>query len=95
MIDEELEWDDNKAASNIEKHGVSFEEARAVFRDPFATELLDDRMDYGEERYILLGMSHSNVLAVVYTERDSRNRIISARKAERNEQKFYYEQNVK
>lgn len=95
MIDEELEWDDNKAASNIEKHGVSFEEARAVFRDPFAIELLDDRMDYGEERYILLGMAHGSVLVVVYTERQSRNRIISARKAEPNEQKFYYEKNLK
>lgn len=95
MIDEELEWDDNKAASNIEKHGVSFEEARAVFRDPFATELLDDRMDYGEERYILFGMAHGSVLVVVYTERQSRNRIISARKTEWNERKFYYEQNVK
>ena len=94
MIDEELEWDDNKAASNIEKHGVSFEEARAVFRDPFAIELLDDRMDYGEERYFLFGMANGSVLVVVYTERQSRNRIISARKAEPNEQKFYYEQNA-
>lgn len=51
-------------------------------------------MDYGEEHYILFGMAHSNVLVVVYTGRKSRNRIISARKAEPNEQKFYYEQNA-
>ena len=51
-------------------------------------------MDYGEERYILFGMAHDSVLVVVYTERQSRNRIISARKAEPNEQKFYYEQNA-
>ena len=94
MIDKEFEWDDDKAASNAEKHGVSFAAARSVFRDPFAIELLDDRMDYGEKRYILFGIAHGSVLVVMYTERQSRNRIISARKAEPNEQKFYYEQNA-
>ena len=44
MIDKEFEWDDDKAASNAEKHGVSFAAARSVFRDPFAIELLDDRL---------------------------------------------------
>ena len=95
VMDKEFEWDNDKAASNVEKHGVSFEDALSVFRDSFAIELLDDRMDYNEERYILIGMSHGNVLVVVYTERQSRNRIISARKAEPNERKFYYEQNTK
>ena len=95
VIDKEFEWDNDKAASNVEKHGVSFEDALSVFRDSFAIELLDDRMDYNEERYILIGMSHGSVLVVVYTERQSRNRIISARKAEPNERKFYYEQNTK
>ena len=94
MIDKEFAWDDDKAASNAEKHGVSFAAARSVFRDPFAIELLDDRMDYREERYILFGMAHGSVLVVVYTERQNRNRIISARKAEPNEHKFYYEQNT-
>lgn len=94
MIDKEFEWDDDKAASNAEKHGVSFAAARSVFRDPFAIELLDDRMDYGEQRYILFGMAHGSVLVVVHTERQNRNRIISARKAEPNEQKFYYEKNA-
>ena len=51
-------------------------------------------MGYGEERYILFGMAHGSVLVVVHTERQSRSRIISARKAEPNEQKFYYEQNA-
>ena len=93
MIENEFEWDDEKAASNAEKHGVTFEEARSVFRDPFAIELLDDREDFGEDRYILIGMSANNVLVVVYTERGERNRIISARRTEPNERRFYNEQN--
>lgn len=64
-----------------------------MFRDPFAVELLDDREAYFEERYILIGMSTANVLVVVYTERNDRNRIISARKAQPNERRFYHEQN--
>jgi uncharacterized protein len=43
MVDEEFEWDDGKSAANARKHGVTFEEARDVFRDPLAIELLDDR----------------------------------------------------
>jgi len=93
MTDDEFEWDDKKAASNAEKHGVTFEQARAVFRDPFAIELLDDREDYDEDRYILIGMSATNILAVVHVERNDRNRIISARRAEPNERRFYHEQN--
>jgi hypothetical protein len=93
MIDDEFEWDDAKAASNLEKHGVNFEDARSIFRDPFAVELLDDREDYGEERFILIGMSSTNILVVVHTEHHERNRIISARKAEPNERVFYHEAN--
>lgn len=93
MNDEEFEWNDQKAARNAEKHGVTFDEARGVFRDPFAIELLDDREDYGEERYILIGMSEASVLVAVYVERNERSRIISARKAEPNERRFYHEQN--
>ena len=93
MIDDEFEWDDDKATSNVEKHGVAFEQARSVFRDPFAIELLDDRGDYNEDRYILIGMSAANLLVVVYTERNGCNRIISARKAEANERRYYHEQN--
>lgn len=93
MIEDEFEWNGQKATSNLAKHGVSFEDAKAVFRDPFAVELLDDRHDYGEERYILIGRALNNVLVVVYTERNDINRIISARRAEPNEQRFYYETN--
>jgi len=93
MIDDEFEWDDDKAAANAEKHGVTFEQARSVFRDPFAIELLDDREDYSEDRYILIGMSAASVLVVVHTQREDRSRIISARKAEPNEHRFYHDQN--
>lgn len=93
MIDDEFEWDDDKAAANAEKHGVTFEQARSVFRDPFAIELLDDREDYSEDRYILIGMSAASVLVVVHTLREDRSRIISARKAEPIERRFYHDQN--
>lgn len=93
MISEEFEWDDAKAASNRDLHGVSFDDACLVFRDPFAIELIDDREDYGEERYALVGTAKGVVLVVVHTERADRNRIISARRAEPNERRFYHEAN--
>jgi uncharacterized protein len=92
MVDEEFEWDDGKAAANERKHGVTFEEARDVFRDPLAIELLDDREAYGEDRFVLIGMTQSRVLVVVYVFREQRNRIISARRAEPNERRAYHEQ---
>ena len=59
-------WDDAKAASNLRDHGVSFAQAAAACRDPFAVEWIDDREAYGEERVILLGMKDGQILAVVY-----------------------------
>jgi uncharacterized DUF497 family protein len=64
-----------------------------MFHDPFAIELIDDREDYGEERYVVIGVAVTSVVVVVYSERDDRYRIISARKAEPNEQRFYHESN--
>jgi uncharacterized protein len=86
----EFEWDEIKAHTNAIKHGVRFEDAKAVFSDPFALELLDDRFDYGEDRFILIGMSGSGVLFVVWTERTNKHRIISARKATRDEADAYF-----
>jgi uncharacterized DUF497 family protein len=57
MNDDAFQWDDAKAATNYAKHGVTFEAARDVFKDPFAIEQLDDRRNYGEERWIILGMA--------------------------------------
>jgi uncharacterized protein len=92
-MNESFEWDEAKAAENYAKHGVSFETAIEVFRDPFGIERLDDREDYGEARFILIGTAEEAVIAVVYTERDGRFRIISARRATRHEQDDYFLEN--
>ena len=89
----EFEWDDEKAAANLRKHGVSFEFAVKAFRDPFAIEWMDDREDFGEVRTILLAMADGSILVVVYTERERRIRLISARRATRHEQDKYYREN--
>jgi uncharacterized DUF497 family protein len=92
-MNESFEWDEAKAAENYAKHGVSFETAIKVFRDPFAIERQDDREDYGEARFILIGTAEEAVITVVYTERDGRFRIISARRATRHEQDDYFLEN--
>ena len=94
MDDGDYQWDDAKAASNYAKHEVNFEAARDVFKDPFAIEFIDDRKDYGEERFILIGMAGHRLLVVVYTMRGERIRLISARGAEPFEQRQYHEQNT-
>jgi len=93
MNDGEFQWDDQKAAENYAKHGVSFEMARDVFKDPFALEWLDDRENYGEERYGLIGMAEGRLLFVAFTMRGDAIRIISARGAEPHEQKRYHDDN--
>jgi hypothetical protein len=89
--DDEFEWDDRKAAQNRAAHAVSFDMARAVFRDPFALDWLDDRRDYGEERYVTIGMAEGRLLYVAYTMRGGRIRVISARAAEPEERRAYHE----
>jgi uncharacterized protein len=94
MNDGEFQWDDQKAAENYAKHGVSFEMARDVFKDPFALEWPDDHMDYGEERYGLIGIADGRLLFVAYTMRADAIRIISARGAEPHEHKRYHDYNA-
>ena len=78
----------------MQAHGVGFDLAKTVFKDPFAIERLDDREDYGEERFVIIGTAEGNVvLFVAYTERRDRIRIISARRATQNEQDDYFRQN--
>jgi len=89
----EFEWDDEKAFENLRKHGVRFELAAKAFKDPLAVEWIDQREDYGEERTILLGMADGTILVVIYTERDERIRLISARRALRDEKDIYYREN--
>jgi hypothetical protein len=85
----EFEWDGNKAQSNLEKHGVTFEEAAEVFFDPFYQEGDATSNNY-EERDFIIGYSLSQrLLLVVYLERYGRNRIVSARPATRAERKLY------
>ena len=88
-----FEWDAAKAASNHVKHGVSFFYARTAFDDPMAIELLDNRRDYGETRFNLIAKSPDDImLFVTYTERETGIRIISARRASKQEVKIYEEQ---
>jgi len=86
-----FEWDEAKAKDNYAKHGIAFELAKKVFRDPFALEFFDDRQDYGEERYVVIGMADEHVLYVAYAEREDVIRIISARRATKFEQEAYFQ----
>ena len=94
MSQDNFEWDDRKAASNFAKHGVTFEMAREVFRDAFAIEHYDDRQDYGEPRYTIIGMVEGHLLFVAFTMRGDTYRIISARGAEPHEQRQYHGDNI-
>ena len=85
-------WDRTKAESNLKKHKISFEEAQTVFSDPNARMIFDPEHSSDEDRFILLGISSGLKLLVVshsYQENDMVIRIISARKANKNEQKQY------
>lgn len=94
MEDAEFEWDTEKAARNLADHGVAFEHAVKVFYDPSFIEYLDEREEYGEERINLLGFCDGVILHVTYTERGDKIRLISARRATRREQDYYYSQNA-
>ena len=94
MNDDDFEWDETKAAQNDAAHGVSFETAKKVFEDPFAIERLDDREDYGEDRYSIIGMVDGRILYMAYTPRNGTIRIISARGAEPHERRRYHEDNA-
>jgi uncharacterized DUF497 family protein len=87
-----FEWDPVKAQINLEKHGVTFEEAMTVFYDEAAIEFYDDAHSEGEGRFLLLGLSSDMKLLLVchcYRSEESVIRIISARKAAKNEAKHY------
>jgi len=81
-------WDDSKNAVNLEKHGLSFEDAHVVFAGRCVT-FEDDRYDYGEPRFITLGTLIGRVVVIVHTPRNQETRIISMRKANEREQKIY------
>ena len=87
-----FDWDEVKRQNNLRKHGLDFHDAKEMFDYPMITEL-DTRYDYGEERWVGIGISKNRILVVVFTEDDETNRvrIISLRKALRYERKFYEE----
>ena len=93
--DYEFDWDDNKAASNLDKHGVDSKEAMTVLQDPLAMTFYDVDHSQDEERWVSVGRSSSGTLLLVihtYVSPDLGNalvRIISARNASRNERKQY------
>jgi len=86
----EFEWDPAKAKTNLLDHKVPFLMACEVFKDSSALERLDVSTDYGEERWIVLGRVEQAILFVVYTQRGQRIRLISARRANRDEQRRYW-----
>ena len=88
----EFEWDRQKAAANLAKHKVSFEDAAAVFGDPLGRIVADPRHSAEEERLVLLGLSQGvGLLAVMYVQRGEAIRIVSARRATRRERRNYEE----
>jgi len=88
----EFEWDPEKAALNLRKHRVSFEEAASVFGDPLAITFDDPDHSAGEKRWLTFGLSNENRLLIIsHTWRKPKSRLISARRATRHERKIYEE----
>jgi uncharacterized DUF497 family protein len=83
-------WDEKKRTSNLAKHGLDFKDSRRVFNGPTFS-FPDSRFDYGEERFVTIGLLESDVVVLVHTESDHEIRIISMRKGTANEQKIFFE----
>jgi len=84
-----LEWDKKKNQFSYEKHGLSFEDTELVFASKTIS-FVDDREDYGEERFVTLGELKNRLVVVVHTQRNFVTRIISMRKANEREKKIYF-----
>jgi len=83
-----FEWDENKNKQNQVKHGIDFNDAKEVFDDMNRTNSQDNRHDYGEKRWITIGLVANVLITVVYTIREA-IRIISARRSNKNERQEY------
>ncbi len=91
----DFEWDDAKAAQNVQKHGVTFAEASTIFDDAFMVTAADATHSDNEDRYISIGLSaQGQTLVVVYTERVRTIRIISARRSTPRERRHYENSNI-
>lgn len=86
-----FEWDEAKRQTNIAKHGIDFVDLPPLF-DGLTVLEVDDRFDYGETRFLTLGMLNGIVFLVVHTETDDTIRIISARKASKYEEEYYFQE---
>lgn len=89
-----FEWDEQKNASNIDKHGIDFEDVIRVFFSREALIAQDNRKDYGEDRFVILCALDTRVLHVTYTRRGAVVRIISARPANNRERRCYEERHT-
>ncbi len=87
----EFEWDEKKRTANIQKHKIDFIGIESVFENLRYT-ILNDRLDYGEARFVTVGIMENRIVTVVYTETENTIRIISIRKATKNEQQKYFEE---
>ena len=85
------EWDETKRRLNLRKHGIDFADAAHVF-DGLTVTLEDTRFDYGETRFLTLGLLRAHVVVIVHTETEEIIRIISVRKATKNEEIHYYQE---
>lgn len=86
----EFEWDKNKNEKNIERHGIDFQDAHFIFDNPILIKT-DTRKDYGEKRLVGLGMLFGILVIIVFTKRIHNIRVISIRRANKNERKIYQE----
>ena len=84
-----FEWDENKNQINKLKHDIDFWDAINIFYDEDRMQTIDQRKDYKEIRYRVVGIVHNRMILVIYTLRDDHYRIISARKANKNEREDY------
>ena len=84
-------WDDKKNKANLKKRGIDFTDAEAVFAGLVLT-FEDDRFEYGEHRFVTVGMLNDIVVVIAHTETDKEFRIISMRKATKNEQEIYFQE---
>ncbi len=87
----DFDWDPKKNESNEKKHGINFNEAQEVFNDPNLVKVKSKNTTTLEERLIAIGKMFSNLFSVVYTMRDSVTRLISARRANKEERKAYFD----
>lgn len=86
-----FEWDEDKRLINVRKHGIDFVDVVIAFDGDIVT-IEDDRFEYGERRFMTLGLLSGRVVVIVHTEREDVTRIISVRKATKHEERNYFEQ---